>query len=117
MATTYERSDPVRNFKFLVEATGADGFTFGEMGFMTVEGIAMDTDMLPYREGGFNTTPPQAAWADQLLGVDDVLGRLLRQARDVEPGQADVHVSSTVQAPWSSPRAASPSTATRSSCA
>jgi phage tail-like protein len=57
MATTYERSDPVRNFKFLVEATGADGFTFGEMGFMTVEGISMDTDMLPYREGGFNTTP------------------------------------------------------------
>jgi len=57
MATTYERPDPVRNFKFLVEAIGDGGNVFGEMGFMTVEGIAMDTDMLAYREGGFNTTP------------------------------------------------------------
>lgn len=57
MATTFERSDPVRNFKFLVDAVGVDGMVFGEMGFMSVEGIAMDTDMTAYREGGYNTTP------------------------------------------------------------
>lgn len=57
MPLVAERPDPVRNFKFLVDAVGAGGLTFGQMGFMTVEGIAMDTDMLPYREGGYNTTP------------------------------------------------------------
>ena len=29
----------------------------GEMGFMVVEGIAMNTDMVQYREGGWNTNP------------------------------------------------------------
>jgi phage tail-like protein len=57
MATTAERSDPVRNFKFNVQAVGETGLVFGTMGFMSIEGISMDTDMLPYREGGFNTTP------------------------------------------------------------
>lgn len=57
MATTFERSDPVRNFKFLVDAVGVDGMVFKKMGFMSVEGIAMDTDMTAYREGGYNTTP------------------------------------------------------------
>ena len=33
------------------------GDIFGQMGFMSVDGIAMNTDMLPYREGGFNTSP------------------------------------------------------------
>jgi len=28
-----------------------------EMGFMTVEGISMNTEMVPYREGGWNTNP------------------------------------------------------------
>jgi phage tail-like protein len=57
MATTFERSDPVRNFKFLVDAVGGDGMVFGDMGFVSVEGIAMDTDMTTYREGGYNTSP------------------------------------------------------------
>ena len=29
----------------------------GTMGFMSVEGMAMNTDMVPYREGGWNTNP------------------------------------------------------------
>ena len=57
MATTYARSDPVRNFKFHVKAIDDNGSVFGEMGFMSVEGISMTTDMVPYREGGYNTTP------------------------------------------------------------
>lgn len=57
MAVTSARTDPVRNFKFHVEAIGDDGFTFGQMGFMSVEGISMTTDMVPYREGGYNTAP------------------------------------------------------------
>lgn len=52
------RSDPVRSFKFNVQAVGLDeGDVFGNMGFMSIDGLAMNTDMVPYREGGFNTTP------------------------------------------------------------
>ena len=57
MALSAERSDPVRNFKFHVQATGFGGPVFGRMGFMSVEGLSMTTDMVAYREGGFNTTP------------------------------------------------------------
>ena len=54
------RSDPVRNFKYQVQlfhsnADSAD--QIGQMGFMTVEGISMNTEMVPYREGGWNTNP------------------------------------------------------------
>ena len=52
------RSEPLRSFKFLVDATGNEGGDiFAQMGFMSIDGIAMNTDMLPYREGGFNTSP------------------------------------------------------------
>lgn len=57
MATT-ARVDPVRNFKFNVEASLAGNNTvLGDMGFMSVEGIAMNTEMVAYREGGWNTSP------------------------------------------------------------
>jgi len=50
------RTDPVRNFKFNVQAS-MEGDPFANMGFMSVEGIAMNTEMVPYREGGWNTSP------------------------------------------------------------
>lgn len=57
MATT-ARVDPVRNFKFNVQASlGDTGDIFADMGFMSVEGIAMNTEMVAYREGGWNTSP------------------------------------------------------------
>lgn len=57
MATT-ARVDPVRNFKFNVQASlGSTGDIFADMGFMSVEGIAMNTEMVAYREGGWNTSP------------------------------------------------------------
>ena len=53
-----ELLDPVRSFKFDVQAVAADeGDVFAKMGFMSIDGLAMNTDMVPYREGGFNTTP------------------------------------------------------------
>jgi phage tail-like protein len=57
---TQLRSDPVRNFKFQVQMFHSDATLnnqIGEMGFMSVEGIAMNTDMVQYREGGWNTNP------------------------------------------------------------
>jgi|SRR5580765_415796 len=54
------RADPVRNFKFNVQCFHSDNTLrtqIAEMGFMTVDGIAMNTEMVPYREGGWNTNP------------------------------------------------------------
>jgi phage tail-like protein len=54
------RADPVRNFKFQVQLFHSDATLsrqIGEMGFMSVEGIAMNTEMVAYREGGWNTNP------------------------------------------------------------
>lgn len=59
MARTRE-ADPVRNFKFRVhldDEQNALSQAFNQIGFMTVEGIAMNTEMVPYREGGWNTNP------------------------------------------------------------
>lgn len=53
-------ADPVRNFKFQVQLFHADATMqteIAKMGFMTVEGISMNTEMVPYREGGWNTNP------------------------------------------------------------
>ena len=49
--------DPLRNFKFSVEFVGTRSVAdpFANMGFMSVSGIGIQTDMIPYREGGDNT--------------------------------------------------------------
>lgn len=54
------RADPVRNFKYQVQLFHPNTQLtqqFAEIGFMTVEGLAMNTEMVPYREGGWNTNP------------------------------------------------------------
>ena len=52
------RVDPIRNFKFNVQASlEGESDPFADMGFMSVEGIAMNTEMVAYREGGWNTSP------------------------------------------------------------
>lgn len=67
-------TDPIRNFRFLVTflpqdqtqdwAKGLKGITFG---FTSVTGMAVTTDAIPYREGGYNTTvhqiPGQSSFA------------------------------------------------------
>lgn len=53
-------SDPVRNFKFQVQFHHPDptiSNNIGLMGFMSVSGLAVSTEAIPYREGGMNTTP------------------------------------------------------------
>ena len=49
--------DPLRNFKFAVRFWG-DSFTngFADMGFVQVGGLGVQTEVIPYREGGDNTT-------------------------------------------------------------
>lgn len=53
-------SDGLRNFKFVVRLAPPAGSSIdasiGRIGFMTVDGIGVQTEVIPYREGGDNTT-------------------------------------------------------------
>ena len=50
------RDDPMRNFKFQVQIIHPTlGDTVANMGFTNVAGLNMTTDVIPYREGGWNT--------------------------------------------------------------
>src|ERR1700741_2806473 len=88
-------SDPLRNFKFLVNiqhatraaaTTGAKGhkrsvspknigFT---LGFTSVEGFTVTTESIPYRQGGYNTTsqqiPGQSAFSPVTFSTGVLLG-------------------------------------------
>ena len=48
-------TDPLRNFKFLVNIT-PDGQSTLNLGFMNVQGLNVQIDVIAYREGAFNTT-------------------------------------------------------------
>lgn len=57
---TATRTDPLRNFKFLVQIipTGAlNTYTpnIGKLGFASMAGLTVTNDLLAYREGGMNT--------------------------------------------------------------
>lgn len=85
-------TDPIRNFKFLVEfnktGLGNDkrgGFyddtattTQPKLGFMSVSGLSVATEAIPYREGGDNTTPRklpgQSNFSDITLSRGVVIG-------------------------------------------
>lgn len=61
MATTAQsiahlKTDPLRNFKFLVNIHHPKTPGFAGMGFMSVSGLNITTEVIPYREGGMNTT-------------------------------------------------------------
>ncbi len=48
-------TDPIRNFKFRVSIRPPKGSAI-VMGFMSVSGLNITTDVIAYREGGMNTT-------------------------------------------------------------
>lgn len=89
-------TDPIRNFRFLVTfkpqnpaaQTATTAVTSGEawakglqnitFGFTSVSGMAVSTDSIPYREGGYNTTvhqiPGQTAFAPLTMQRGVILG-------------------------------------------
>ena len=77
-------TDPVRNFRFLVTFQPQDtsntslGSTTIPMGFTSVSGLAVTTDSIPYREGGYNTTvhqiPGQTSFTPLTLQRGVILG-------------------------------------------
>ena len=75
-------TDPVRNFRFLVTFQPQEtnnALTFDTtVGFTSVSGLAVTTDSIPYREGGYNTTvhqiPGQTSFTPLTLQRGVVLG-------------------------------------------
>lgn len=78
-------TDPLRNFRYLVtfmpqDNTNDDMRNLSKIsfGFTSVSGLAVQTDAIPYREGGFNTTvhqlPGQTSFAPVQLSRGMVLG-------------------------------------------
>jgi phage tail-like protein len=77
-------TDPVRNFRFLVTFKPQDtsntalGTMTIPMGFTSVSGLAVTTDSIPYREGGYNTTvhqiPGQTSFTPLTLQRGVILG-------------------------------------------
>lgn len=49
-------TDPFRNFKFKVVIHHPRIRGFATLGFMSVSGLSITTEVIPYREGGMNTT-------------------------------------------------------------
>ncbi len=52
------QTDPLRNFRFQVNISHvtSKGNMAQRLGFMTVGGLSVETDLIAYRQGGFNTT-------------------------------------------------------------
>lgn len=46
-------TDPLRNFRFHVDI---GRYGSGKLGFMSVSGLSVNTEVIPYRQGGHNTT-------------------------------------------------------------
>lgn len=78
-------TDPLRNFRYLVTFMPQDNTNTDmqnlrniSFGFTSVSGLAVQTDAIPYREGGFNTTvhqlPGQTSFAPVQLSRGMVLG-------------------------------------------
>lgn len=83
------KTDPVRNFRFLVtfieHDTATKKDTLYPMGFTSVSGLAVTTDSIPYREGGYNTTvhqiPGQTSFTPLTLQRGVMLGTSQNWAR------------------------------------
>jgi phage tail-like protein len=71
-------TDPLRNFKFNVNIMHPHISGFTTMGFMTVSGLNVTTEVIPYREGGMNTTtqkmPGQSDFAPITLSQGVAVG-------------------------------------------
>jgi phage tail-like protein len=89
------KTDPLRNFKFQVDIHDPTGKIPLSMGFMSVSGLNITTEVIPYRQGGHNTTtqkmPGQSDFAPITLAKglavgDDAMMSWMRQLFTVMQG-------------------------------
>ena len=77
-------TDPVRNFKFIVEFLPQNqdangwGASFGKLGFVSLSGLSVSTESIAYREGGYNPNvhqiPGQSSFTPISLSKGVMLG-------------------------------------------
>lgn len=91
-------TDPLRNFKFLVSIHHPQIGGFANMGFMSVSGLNISTEVIPYREGGMNTTtqkmPGQSDFAPITLSRGLAVGnnammRWMKELFTVQQGKGE----------------------------
>lgn len=72
-------TDPLRNFKFVVTIHNPKMGFAANMGFMSASGLNVTTEVIPYREGGMNTTtqkmPGQSDFAPITLSKGMIVGK------------------------------------------
>lgn len=72
-------TDPLRNFKFVVTIHNSKLGFAANAGFMSVSGLNVTTEVIPYREGGMNTTtqkmPGQSDFAPITLSKGLIVGK------------------------------------------
>jgi phage tail-like protein len=74
------QTDPLRNFKFAVQIAlnNPNISNIANLGFMSVSGLNVTTEVIPYREGGMNTTtqkmPGQSDFAPITLAKGLAIG-------------------------------------------
>lgn len=96
LTVAHLKTDPLRNFKFQVRINNPGISGFKGMGFMSVSGLNITTEVIPYRQGGDNTTtqkmPGQSDFAPITLtkglavGNDDAGYQWMRQLFTVLQG-------------------------------
>jgi len=73
-------TDPLRNFRFIAKIHHPRLHNqFAEMGFMSISGLSITTEVIPYRQGGHNTTtqkmPGQSDFAPLTLSKGLAVGK------------------------------------------
>lgn len=81
-------TDPIRNFKFAVvfhdhvkDAAETPG-GLGQLGFMSVSGLAASVEAIPYREGGDNTVPRKLPGQGNFSDVTMTRGVVIGSSRN-----------------------------------
>lgn len=80
-------TDPLRNFRFLVDFNplGTNPLQFSaSMGFVSVSGLNVTTESIAYREGGYNTTVHQIPGMTTFSPVTMNRGVLLGSSQNVQ---------------------------------
>lgn len=90
-------TDPLRNFRFIARIHHPTLRGFADMGFMSISGLSITTEVIPYRQGGHNTTtqkmPGQSDFAPLTLskglavGKDQAMFNWMRQLFSVVQGE------------------------------
>ena len=80
------QTDPVRNFRFLVEflPTTGNGTFNSKIGFTSVSGLTVATESIGYREGGYNTTMHQLPGQTSFSPVTFSKGVLLNNTQNYD---------------------------------